>query len=213
MTTSSDDLYAHFFDAYERDAEIARVEHEQARRQAEEKKAFRSRWMTAYQANRESPDFEKIAEQLLSLRGDLLSRFWDFRLSAFVSEGNRIAWNLAAVTLWHVSRDKKSAIQRGLARTASLLSDISTWHGEMYDKLTANTGLPMTPPINQSALARVIGANRYDVNNWYRHKKLTSPDTSGSAKRWLHEDDDVQKRILTAIRKKHPELIWPHGNT
>jgi hypothetical protein len=213
MTSSSDDLYSQLFDQWqiERRAAIAKAEERDNREN--EQQVFRTRWETAYGAYGTLAAIPNIADQLLALRSDILSRFWDFHLSALYGTDKFLGWNLAAITLWHVSRGDRAAIQKGLAHTAILLNDISIHHSDMYAVLSCIRGLPYTPPLTQMGLARLIDKKRYDVNNWCRHSKLTTQDATGNAKRWLHIDCEVQKSILIAIREKKPQLIWPHGNT
>ena len=69
--------------------------------------------------------------------------------------------------------------------------------------------LPLTPRVTQKDLQELLGhKNRHTISNWVRYKKLTSPDKDGQAKRWLHENAEIQKQLLLAIREKMPELLW-----
>ncbi len=211
MTSSSGDLYAQLYDPWVIKRTAALAQSEEADKRDHDEQAFRSQWMAAYRTDNGPKKFEIIADQLLALRGQILSRFWDFHLSSLLGKGQYVSWNLAAITLWHVSRGERAIIQQGLAHTAALVNDIEGWHCDIYSTMTFKTGLPHTPPFSQADIARIAGETYDKFRRSFKANRWTTLDGNKSQRlrRWKHVDNAIQGKVLMKIREKWPQKLWP----
>ncbi len=188
---------------------------------------FHKKWRSVYPINElgTSQNFvQHSINNLIALVGRIEEFYWDFYLADFIRDpkftptidplpdDDQQIFVLAAIVLSSACQKDIQGLRSKLNIDQDLMIAISNMHSYLFDLIKNVYGfvLPLTPPMTQVDLARVLGQKRYEINNQKRRQEWTTPDvdTGHNLKRWRNSDVDMQKRTLRAIREKMAELIW-----
>jgi hypothetical protein len=158
---------------------------------------------------------QAIAQRLLHLAGLMHEQFWDFHLAELLrgSAGNQHDV-LVVRLLAHACAGHGSELPGYLVQARKLFPSAEVHHGDLIERfrVLSAKGLPYTPPISQSDLLRTIGV-KLAAFRWARSRgkwELAKGDDQHHKRlrRWRHIDPASQRKFLSLIREKKPEILW-----
>jgi len=185
-------------------------------------KRLRDAWKAIYPGSEDhrhvkASDIPGIAQRMMGIVGELREHFWDFRIAerTWQPPPNH-HYELAAVFLAHACAGDETGLRVALRECEAILHHIADAHDELHSTFWSEArkdadGLPATPPISKSNLARALG-DSYDkvhgddrAGRWAPLERATRHQRK---RRWRHVDPKVQRRALEQIREKYPEILW-----
>lgn len=201
--------------ANEREQFAKRRKDRDAAKAAEER--FRLAWYQAYpvKLQKNKDEFITVASQnLISLGPAIKERYWDFALSESLFKHEDIAddFAFAAEILIYASFNNLEKVDGYLREGWFLMPSVADAHNAYFTVLSQRSaeGIPFTPPVTQTDLARFLERPRYEINNAFRANKwvFRSNCVSGlQRKHWKHVEAETQKLLIQKIREKNPEIL------
>lgn len=158
---------------------------------------------------------EIVAHRLIDLAPEMISRFWDFHIGSYLSvpqidpefELDKDV-EMVLLLLKYACMGQRESIIDALAYAHDFIPSLSFTQRAMIHRL--DIGLPNTPYLSQSELARILGISKPKLRGDILAKrwKCAAGQRYVRFRLWMHRDAEIQKDALLKMRKHFAEKIF-----
>lgn len=199
--------------AENREREEARLDRERREVSQTIEKIFNNDWWSAYERDGQSPEaIQATSTRLLALAQRIADRHWDFYLAELLATPSLDKYfEIALITLKYVCVNDPVELSKCLLAQRDYWRGVTEAHNDLYAMCNVNVerSLPLTPPLNQQQMAKVLGVSPGRFRSQFRAGNWKTKDRPRiHYRKWWHIDRRTHGDALTAIRVKIPEKIW-----